>query len=186
MANAAAQIGDNSKAERERRVLFGYYHRKDRDIAAKIRELNEQKKSNRQNAKASGFPAAKLDHYLKSFLAEDQQKPVDKLKSETENLAWLGLIPDQSIKGDLFTKGDRVDQEQLIQAKGFHAGLNGLDRVSGYDAGSSDDKIWLASYDAGKAEYDTEIPDIMARIEAEATKETPPASGDNPFPNTTH
>ncbi len=67
----AAQIGDNSeKAAKERRVLFGYYHRKDRDIAAKIRELNEQKKSNRQNAKASGFPAAKLDHYLKSFLAK--------------------------------------------------------------------------------------------------------------------
>lgn len=181
-----SNLGHNvDKAEKERRVLFGFYHRKDRDIAAKIRELNEQKKSNRQNAKASGFPAQKLDHYLKSFMAEDQQKPVDKLKSETENLAWLGLIPDQSIKGDLFTKGDRVDQEQMLQAKGFHAGLNGLDRVSGYDAGSADDKLWLASYDLGKQEYDTEIPDIMARIEAEATKETPAASGDNPFPDRT-
>lgn len=177
-----AAIGDNSKAERERRILFGYYHRKDRDIAAKIRELNEQKKSNRQNAKASGFPAAKLDHYLKSFMAEDQQKPVDKLKSEMENLVWQGLIPDQSIKGDLFSQGDRVDQEQLIQAKGFHAGLNGLDRVSGYDAGSSDDKLWLGSYDAGRAEYDTEIPDILARIEAAASKEEPaPSEGDDPF-----
>lgn len=178
----AAQIGDNSeKAAKDRRILFGFYHRQDRDIAAKIRALNEQKKSNRQNAKASGFPAQKLDHYLKSFMAEDQQKPVDKLKSETENLAWLGLIPDQSIKGDLFTKGDRVDQEQMVQAKGFHAGLNGLDRVSGYDAGSSDDKLWLASYDAGKAEYDTEIPDIMARIQAASSKETPPADGSDPF-----
>ena len=179
---STAQIGDNSKAEKERRVLFGYYHRKDRDIAAKIRELNEQKKSNRQNAKASGFPAAKLDHYLKSFLAEDQQKPVDKLKSETENLAWLGLIPDQSIKGDLFSQGDRVDKEQMVQAKGFHAGLNGLDRVSGYDAGSSDDKLWLASWDAGRAEYETEIPDILARIEAEASKEEPaPSPDEEPF-----
>lgn len=178
---AAAQIGDNAK-ERERRVLFGYYHRKDRDIAAKIRELNEDKKSNRQNAKASGFPAQKLDHYLKSFLAEDQQKPVDKLRSETENLSWLGLIPDQSAKGDLFSKaGDRVDQDQMIQARGFHAGLNGLDRVSGYDGGSAEDKLWLESYDAGKKEYDTELPDIMARIQAAASKEEPPAEGDDPF-----
>lgn len=176
-------IGDNSsKAEKERRVLFGHYHRKDRDIAAKIRELNEQKKSNRQNAKASGFPSAKLDHYLKSFMAEDQQKPVDKLKSETENLAWLGLIPDQSIKGDLFSKGDRVDQEHMIRAKGYHAGLNGLDRVSGYDAGSADDKLFLESYDAGKSEYDTELPDILARIQATSSKEEPP-SEDDPFPS---
>lgn len=185
---ASAAIGDNSeKAARERRILFGYYHRIDRDIAAKVRELNERKKSNRQNAKASGFPAQKLDHYLKSFMAEDQQKPVDKLRSETENLTWLGLIPDQSIKGDLFTKGDRVDGEQMIQAKGFHAGLNGLDRVSGYDGGSTDDKLWLASYDAGKAEYETAIPDILARIEAEASKEEPPVeAGSDPFADTMH
>lgn len=181
MAKAAA-IGHNvDKADKERRVLFGHYHRKDRDIAAKIRELNEQKKSNRQNAKASGFASAKLDHYLKSFMAEDQQKPVDKLKSETENLAWLGLIPDQSIKGDLFSKGDRVSQEQMIQAKGFHAGLNGLDRVSGYDAGSVDDKLFLESYDAGKSEFDTEIPDILSRINTAASKEEVPSDGD-PFP----
>ncbi|MCA0341144.1 MAG: hypothetical protein LCH99_15635 [Proteobacteria bacterium] len=176
-----AIIGDNTKAERERRVLFGYYHRKDRDVAAEIRLLNEQKKANRQNAKAAGFPAAKLDHYLKSFLAEDQQKPVDKLKSETENLAWLGLIPDQSVKGDLFSTGDRVDKEQMIQARGFHAGLNGQDRASGYDGGSADDKLWLASYDAGKAEYEAEIPNLLARAEAARTNEEPAPDTDNPF-----
>lgn len=174
-----ATIGDNTKAERERRVLFGYYHRKDREVAAQVRALNEQKKSNRQNAKASGFPAAKLDHYLKSFLAEDQQKPVEKLKSETENLAWLGLIPDQSIKGDLFSAGDRVDKEAMIQAKGFHAGLNGLERMSGFDGGSADDKLWLASYEAGRAEYEAEIPNILARVEAARTNEEP-ADGEEP------
>lgn len=179
-----ATVGDNSKAERQRRVQFSYYHQKDRELAAQIRALGEQKKSNRQNAKAAGFPAAKLDHYLKSFLAEDQQKPVDKLKSETENLAWLGLIPDQSIKGDLFAaSGDRVDKEQMIQAKGFHAGLNNLDRASGYSGGSSEDRMWLESYDAGKREYDTEIPDILARAEAARTKEEAPVteSGADPF-----
>jgi hypothetical protein len=170
-------IGDNTKAERERRVQFSYYHQKDRDIAAKIRALNEEKKSNRQNAKAAGFAAQKLDHYLKAFLAEDQQKPVDKLKSERENLIWLGLIPD-TLQGDLLTS-DRVDQEQMIAAKGFHAGLNALDRVSNYSAGSSEDKHWLESYDLGRKEYETTIPDIMARINAEADKEAPPADDDD-------
>lgn len=174
-----AAIGDNLKAERERRVQFSYYHQKDRDIAAKIRALGEEKKANRQNAKAAGFPAAKLDHYLKSFLAEDQQKPVDKLKSERENLIWLGLIPD-SPQGDLLS--DRADKEQLIAAKGFHAGLNNMDRVSKYDAGSADDKLWLSSYDEGKKEFDTVLPDVLARAEAARSKEEPPAYTDSdPF-----
>jgi hypothetical protein len=177
-----AALGDNSKAERERRVLFAYYHQKDRDVAAQIKALNEVKKANRLNAKASGFPSAKLDHYLKAFNAEDQQKPVDKLKSETENLAWLGLIPDQSIKGDLFAaSGDRVDKEQMIAAKGFHAGLNNLDRASGYSGGSSEDRLWLESWDAGRKEYETEIPDILARAEAARTKEEPAPDSDDPF-----
>jgi hypothetical protein len=177
-----ALVGDNTKAERERRVQFSYYHRKDRDIAAKIRELNEQKKSNRQNAKASGFPTSKLDHYLRSFLVEDHQKPVDKLKSERENLIWLGYI-NEDPQGDLLSK--RVSGEQLVQAKGFHAGLNGLDRVSGFDGGSSDDRLWLESYDAGRKEYDTVLPDIEARVAAEAKQaknEEPPAQGgSDPF-----
>lgn len=176
-------IGDNSdKAAKDRMVLFAFYHRIDRDIAAKVRELNEQKKSNRQNAKASGFPAQKLDHYLKSFLAEDQQKPVDKLMSEAQNLMWLGLIPDTR-GGDLLKQVDRVDGEAMVRARGFHAGLNGLDRVSGYDAGSSDDKIWLESFDAGRSEYETNIPDILARLDAAAEKEAASADeyGEDPF-----
>jgi hypothetical protein len=171
-----ALAGDNSKADRERRVSFSYYHRKDRDIAAKIRELNEQKKSNRQNAKAAGFPSQKLDHYLKSFLAEDQQKPVDKLRSERENLSWLGYIHEDP-QGDLLS--NRIGGEQLVQAKGFHAGLNGLDRVSGFDGGSSDDRLWLESYDAGAKEYETVLPDFEARIAAAADKEAPPAPDDD-------
>lgn len=176
------QIGDNTKAERDRRVTLSYYHRTDRDLTAQAGLIAEKKKANRLNAKAAGVPSSQLDHLLKSFKADDQQKPVDKLKRDMENLAYLGLIPDPSIKGDLFTKVDRVDQEGMVQAKGFYAGLNALDRVSGYDAGSSDDKLFLESYDAGRAEYDTTIPDIMARIEAASSKEEPPAGDEDPFP----
>lgn len=178
---AAAKIGDNSKAEKQRRVTLSYYHRTDRDIDSLARLLAEKKKANRLNAKAAGVPSSQLDHLLKSFRAEDQQKPVDKLKRDMENLAFLGLIPDPSVKGDLFTRVDRVNQEQMVQAKGFYAGLNNLDRVSGYDGGSTEDKLFLESYDAGKAEYEAEIPDIMARIEAASSKEEPPSDGDDPF-----
>jgi hypothetical protein len=171
---ATAAIGDNQKAEQQRRVTLAYYHRTDRDIAAKAKTLAGEKKANRLNAKAAGVPSSQLDHLLKSFEAEDQQTPVDKLKRDMENLAYLGLIPDPSIKGDLFTRVDRVDQEGMIQAKGFFAGLNGLDRVSGYDGGSSEDKLFLESYDAGRKEYDTVLPDILARVNAEADKEAPP------------
>lgn len=182
MADTAG-IGDNSRSEKDRRLLFSHYHRIDRDLAAQIKQLQTQKTANRQQAKANGFPAAKMDHYLKSFMAEDHQKPVDKLKSDRENLEWLGLIPETS-GGDLLKQMDRVDNEQLIQAKGFHAGLTGLDRVSGYDGGSSDDRLWLESYDAGKKEYEAEIPDLLKRIEAAVTKEEPPAEvadGQDPF-----
>ncbi|MGB3814014.1 MAG: hypothetical protein WA950_12385 [Shinella sp.] len=173
--------GHNSQlAEKDRQKLFSYYHQKDRDIAAKIKALGEEKKANRQNAKASGFPAQKLDHYLKAFQAEDQQKPVDKLKSDRENLEWIGLIPATS-GGDLLKQADRVDGDQLIQAKGYHAGLTNLDRVSGYDGGSADDKLWLEAYDAGKREYETDIPDILARIEAARTNEEPAPDTDDPF-----
>lgn len=175
-------INDTDKAARERRIMFSYYHQQHRTLEAQRKALSEQIKSVKQNAKASGFPSAKLDHYLKAFNAEDEQKPVDKFRSERENLEWLGYIPATS-GGDLLKQGDRVDGEQMIQAKGFHAGLNNLDRVSGYSGGSVDDKLWLESYDAGKAEYDAEIPDIMARIQAAATNEEPPADpGDeDPF-----
>ena len=91
--------GHNSISPEDRPVLFAYYHRKDAKFHSEIKVLNEEKKANRQNAKASGFSSAKLDHYLKSSLAEDQQKPVDKLKSERENLEWLGLNPKDHRQG---------------------------------------------------------------------------------------
>ncbi len=172
-------IGDNSaKAAIDRRNLFSYYHQKDRDLQARRKAISEEIKANRKNANANKFTSQKLDHYLKAFMAEDKDKVVDRHKSDNENLAWLGLIPDDP-RGDLLS--DRATNDQMVQAKGFHAGLTNLDRVSNYAAGSAEDKLWLESYDAGKSEYETEIPDILARISAAASKEEP-ASDEDPFP----
>ncbi|NLS19876.1 hypothetical protein HGP16_25385 [Rhizobium sp. P40RR-XXII] len=165
----------------KRQKLFAYYFRKELAEAIIQKESAARKTANRKVAKASDptFTGQKFDHYIKAHLGEDDQKPVDRLRSDRENLEWLGLIP--STKGDLLAKVDRVDKEGMIRAKGYKAGLLGLDRVSGYDGGSADDKMFLESYDAGKKEYETDLPAILKQMEAETTKEAPPASGFDPF-----
>jgi len=178
-----ALAGDNKKLTPEQRQkLFAHHFRKELVAETKRREGAQEKSANRKLAKGADptFTAQKFDHYLKGHFGEDDQKPVDRLKSDRENLEWLGLIPSTS-GGDLLAQVDRVDKEQLVRAKGYKAGLLGLDRVSGYDGGSSDDRLWLDSYDAGKTEYETEIPDIIAKIEAAASKEEPPAGDGDPF-----
>lgn len=175
--------GSNTKLNaEERRKLFAYHFRTEVQVENQRRELAAKKTANRKVAKSYDptFSGQKFDHYLKAHFGEDDQKPVDRLKSDRENLEWLGLIPATS-GGDLLSQIDRVDREQLIQAKGFEAGMLDKDRVSGYDGGSSDDKLWLASFDAGHTEYETDIPDILARIQATLSKEEPPSDGEDPF-----
>lgn len=175
-------VSEGTKAINDKRQkLFAYYFRKELAEAIIQKESAARKTANRKVAKASDptFSGQKFDHYIKAHLGEDDQKPVDLLKSDRENLEWLGLIP--STKGDLFAKADRVDKEGMIRAKGYKAGLLGLDRVSGYDGGSADDKMFLESYDAGKKEYETDLPGILKQIEAATTKEAPPATGFDPF-----
>lgn len=175
--------GDNAKLTPEdRQKLFAYHFRKELAEETVIRSARAAKSANRKLAKAADptFSGQKFDHYLKAHFGEDDQKPVDRLRSDRENLEWLGLIPSTS-GGDLLKQADRVDGEQLIRAKGYKAGMLGLEPVSGYDAGSADDRLWLDSYAEGKKEYEADIPDIMARIQAQTSKETPPADGDDPF-----
>lgn len=178
-----AGIGDNKTLSPEDRQKH-FAHRFRRILAeeTKRREATAAISSEKKLAKSEDptFTGQKFDHYLKAHFADDQQKPVDRLRSDRENLMWLGLIP--STGNDLLGQIDRVDKESMIRAKGYEAGMLGLERMSGYDAGSSDDRHWLDSYDAGRKEYETEIPDIMARIEAARTKEEPAADGDDPFP----
>lgn len=175
--------GSNTKLTADdRRKLFAHHFREEVEIENAQRALRARRTANRKIAKGyeASFTGQKFDHYLKVHFGEDDQKPVDRLKSARENLEWQGLIPPTS-GGDLLAQIDRVDNEQMIRAKGYEAGLLNRDRVSGYDAGSSDDKLWLESYDAGHAEYDRDIPDIMARIQATLSKEEPASDGDDPF-----
>lgn len=173
--------GHNTQlSEGDRQKLFAHHFRRELAAETKRREGASEKTANRKVAKAAdpSFTGQKFDHYLKAHFGEDDQKPVDRLKSDRENLEWLGLIPATS-GGDLLAQVDRVDREGMIRAKGYKAGLLGLDRVSEYDGGSVDDKLWLEAYDAGKAEYESDIPDILARIQEAADPEAPPTDEDD-------
>lgn len=171
--------GHNTQlSEADRQKLFAYHVRKEIAEETKRREAAAAKSANRKIAKASDptFTGQKFDHYVKAHFGEDDQKPVDRLRSDRENLAWLGLIPDTT--GDLLAQVDRVDNEGMIRAKGYKAGLLNQERVSGYDGGSVDDKLWLEAYDAGHDEYEADIPDILARIQEAADPEAPPSDLD--------
>lgn len=173
----------NSKlSEGDRQKLFAHMFRQILNADLKRREAVADIKSVKKLAKSydESFTAQKFEHFLKIHFGEDDQKPVDRLRSDRENCEWAGLIKSTS-GGDLLAQVDRVDGEQFVQAKGYLAGLLSQDRVSGYDGGSSDDRMWLESYDAAKAELNAELPDILARIEAARTNEEPAPDTDNPF-----
>jgi len=164
---------NSSKAESDFRLLVAYYHRKDLASHFEAKRIADERKANRKNANAHGIASQKLDHYLKSVIADDKQKVVDKHQSDRQNLEWMGLIANTS-GGDLLAQAERVSGEDLVRAKGFQAGLLGNDRVSGYMAATDEDRWWLTSYDEGRKEYDTKLPDLLSRISVAADKEAPP------------
>ena len=168
----------NELTPAERQALFAHHVRKDLEVAAQFRVLAEQKKANRKLAQADGFPVAKIEHYCKAFNADDKQKPVDKWRSERENLIFLGLIPDDR-QGDLLA--DRATKEQSIYAAGQAAGLVAADRVSNYDDGSADDKTFLAGYDNGQAIMRDNLESAMNKANASRTNESPIPDGNDPF-----
>ncbi len=174
-----ASVGDNSsKAEKDFRLLVAYYHRKDLSLDIEAKRVAADKKANRKNANSHGISSQKLDHYLKSVMADDKQKVVDKHLSDRQNLEWMGLIA-TTTGGDLLDQAERVTGEPLVRAKGYQAGLLGNDRVSGYMAATDEDRWWLTSYDEGRKEYETQIPDLLARIKETADIEAPPEDEDD-------
>lgn len=170
----------------ERQALFGHHVRKDLELEARIAALKAEKKAARKIATNDGFPSSKMDHYTKALSADDKQKPVDKHRSEKENLIWLGLIHDEP-NGDLLA--DRATKEQRIFAAGQALGLVGGDRVSNYDGGSADDKTWLSGYDDGQRILRDNLESAMNKrnaVKASENKETPSDDDDAAPQATTH
>jgi hypothetical protein len=173
-------IGDNSMklTEEERRSLFFDHARKIMGHRAQIKALQALVKDEKKLANIDGFASSKLDHFVKTMDVEDKQKPVDKLKSDQENLVWLGLIKQPS--GDLFD-ADRVSKEQMAFQRGYLAGaVKADDFDSGYQLGSTEDKEWHRGYKEGVEEQEKIHASALAKKAASSAESAP--TGEDPFP----
>lgn len=177
-----ADIGHNSVlTDKEADALFGHHLRRRVAIHRKREELKAEEAKCKADSKNDGIPEAEIKDYLDCFFATDKQKKVDKFKLNQRTLIRLGLISEASQK-DLLA--DRATNDQKIYAAGYAAGLCAADRVSNYDAGSADDRMFLDGYDDAQAVVRDNFQAAMEKRLAARTKEEPPAEvadGQDPF-----
>lgn len=176
----AATIGDNSKlTEHEHQALWGHHVSKKLAHRRRGDDWKADGKKLDADAKNDGFSKAELDDFLDLMTTDDPQKKVDKFNMMKRNRIRLGLICDDR-NGDLLA--DRVTTEQMIFAAGVEAGLAALDRVSKKQAGSVEDKTWLAGYDEGQRIARENLQSAMEKKLRQKTNEEPaPSPGTDPF-----
>jgi hypothetical protein len=153
-----------------------------RDIVAekaKIKAANQRIKEILSDAKNDKFERKEILDYVEVMTSDDQKKHVDKFNMMKRNRVRLGLITDHG--NDLLSRDDRAARLQLIDADGYEAGLNGLDRVSRQTGGSDEDRAWLDAYQRGQNRYGQNWQRVMeekqarrAAASAAADKESPP------------
>lgn len=173
-----SSIGDNSKelTESEEKALFFHHLRKDMSTKGKIKELQAQQKADRKLCQADGFALSRLDFAQKALGADDKSTITQKVEDQLKIMEWLNIIP--AYNNDLFA--DRAPKEEKIEGQGQIAGLAGVDRVSGYAAGSEEDKTWLRGYDQGVSIMD-HLKSARAKKDSIRSKEAPPSDSDDPF-----
>ena len=119
-----ADKGHNSKlTDDEKKALFFHHVRKEIDIAAQIKELQNIRKSQRKTAQADGITLAKLDFAIKAMAAEEKENVVDAETNRLEVLSWLNLAP--GFQADLFE--DTAPALDRIKKDVERAGLLGKD-----------------------------------------------------------
>jgi uncharacterized protein (UPF0335 family) len=172
-------------SEADKAILWSIHTRKVRELKAKAKEIKKLIDDQTADAKNDGFDKKEVLDYVDVMTSDDQKKHITKFNMMKRNRIRLGLIPDDR-GGDLLA--DRATREQLIEADGYECGLNGFERVSKQSAGSADDKLWLKAYQRGQDDYGQNWQRVMeekkARREAEeaaSSKESPPATGEDPF-----
>jgi len=166
-------------------VLWAIHTRNVRMEKEAAKAANDRMKAHLADAKNDGFDRKEVLDYVDVMTSDDQKKHLDKFNMMKRNRIRLGLIHDHG--GDLLARDDRAARLQLIDADGYEAGLNGLDRVSRQAAGSDEDRVWLDAYQRGQNKYGENWQRVMeekiARQKAADqanSKEEPPSDGD-PF-----
>ena len=173
------RMGDNSKqlTDHEEAALKMHHLRRRMAHKAKIAAVQAEMKTDANLCKADGIPVALIDFGIKALSAEDKTTPIQKLMDQGKMLETLCLIP--AWNGDLLA--DRSTKEERIFAEGKMKGMAAVDKVSGYAAGSADDKTWRSGYEEGQRIMLEDLPRAMAKKAATRTKEAPPVDNDDPF-----
>ncbi|QHJ77069.1 MAG: hypothetical protein [Bacteriophage sp.] len=170
-----ADKGHNSKlTDDEKKALFFHHVRKEIDIAAQIKELQNIRKSQRKTAQADGITLAKLDFAIKAMAAEEKENVVDAETNRLEVLSWLNLAP--GFQADLFE--DTAPALDRVKKDGERAGLLGKDGKSQYLEGTEEDTAWLEGWRNGQAVLAKNFESARAKL-SEPDDET----DDDPFPD---
>lgn len=156
-----ANIGDNAKAEAERKTLHFHHVRKIMAIEDQIAELRADLKSASKTAQADGIERGDIDFTIKAISAEDKAKISDRYVRHGEILEWLGMIP--SFQPDMFK--DRMPAVERIERQGELAGLANKPRESGYAKNSNDDQTWLNGFDKGQALFNQNLAGALESAE---------------------
>ena len=174
----AAKAGHNSElTEQEKQALWGHHVKKRIGIIRDLEGIKAREKALKADAKNDGISEKELKDFLDCMFTDDPQKKVDQFNMQKRNRIRLGLIADDR-NADLLA--DRVTTEQMIYAAGVEAGLAGMDRISKYAAGSSEDRMWLDGHSEGQRILLENIASAMEKMLAARSKEEPP-SEDDPF-----
>lgn len=171
-------------SEQDMDVLLAIHTRKLVKARDAKKAAADLEKSIEKDLKNDGFDAKEVRDYLDVMLSDDQQKHVKKFNMMERNRVKLGVIPPRG--KDLFD--DRATREQQIDADGYETGLNGLDRKPRHTRGGSEDTVWYAAYDRGRAKYNDRYEIILAAMEADRKDEqaakagvVAPTNSENPF-----
>jgi hypothetical protein len=156
-----ADVGDNMKAENERKSLFFHHVRKRIAHNSALQEIREDRKKDGKLAQADGLKLEDVDFAVKAMDTEDKRIISDTYIRHGEILDWLGLVP--SFQPDLLR--DRMPAIERRQREGELAGLANKPRESGFSAGSEDDQIWLKAYDKGQATFKENIGAALENAE---------------------
>lgn len=172
-----AAAGHNSISAEDKEVLLAIHVRKIIADRRAKKEAADLEKAHEKDAKADGFDVKEIRDYLDVMLSNDQQKHVKKFEMMRKNREKLGVIPPRA--KDLFD--DRVTREQQIDRDGYEAGMHELERKPRHTRGGSEDDVWYAGYDRGRARYKDRWEIVLAAMEAAKSGKVPADQSEDPF-----
>ncbi len=158
--------GHNSELtpDQARALKFHHFHHINAQKEKVDAERTEYKRL-RGLAKSDQIKLADIDFMMRCATIEDPSIIPEDLKNQMEIASWFNLP--LLYQPDLFT--DRQPAEERIKESGRAAAFANKDRESGFAGGSDENQLWLEGYDEGKAQFNKDLEEALAK------KTAPPA-----------